>query len=92
MAIPKLDRQMSSYKRHGGKRWRHEQVGKIKSVLDFAGVKDLEQLGSKQIIAFYKSMRENGKSVKTQQAYFYALAAAYREIGRLKEPPRPHSP
>lgn len=80
---------MRAYKRHGGKRWRNEQVGKVAAVLAFSGAKDINEVGYGHVVSFYRQLRVDGKSHKTQMAYFYALAAAYREVGRTKEPPRP---
>jgi len=87
--MDKLDHLMRSYKKHGGKQWRKEQVSKIRTVLKFSNCNDLHQLGSRMIIQFYIHLRSQNRSYKTLMSYFYALKAGYEVLGRSSEPPRP---
>ena len=87
--MDRVEIKMNSYKRHGGKRYRAKQCNRIRAVLQHAKVGCITQLGSKHVIRFYEHLRAENMTFKTQMAYFYAIASAYKEIGRPKEPPRP---
>lgn len=84
----KLERIMNSYKRHGGKKNRREQVGKIRAACAFLEV-DPHNLGKNQINRFYEHLRASNRSLKTINNYYYAFAALYQELGRKSKPPRP---
>lgn len=84
----KLERIMNTYKRHGGKRNRREQVGKIRAACAFLEV-DPHNLGKNQIKRFYEHLRASNRSIKTINNYYYAFASLYKELGRNSKPPRP---
>jgi hypothetical protein len=84
----KTDRLLSLYSRKGGKKNRKEQVTRIKSVLCHPKISDPYQLGNKQIIAFYKYLREKKTSERTMYYYYLAICVLYDLLGR-KEPPKP---
>jgi hypothetical protein len=84
----KTDRLLSLYKRKGGKENRAEQVTRIKAVLRHAHVSDPYQLGNKQIISFYKYLREKKTAPRTIYYYYLAICVLYELLGR-KEPPKP---
>ena len=81
----------SVYKRHGGKKNRRNQVAKIRKVFEYAKIehqiKSVHQLGSKQIVSFYKANEK--LSEKTMYAYWLALKELYNWLNRSGEPPKP---
>jgi hypothetical protein len=84
----KTDQLLSIYSRKGGKENRAEQVTRIKAVLRHSNISDPYQLGNKQIISFYKYLREKKTSERTIYYYYLAIGVLFKLMDR-KEPPKP---
>lgn len=81
------DRRCYMFLRHGGKKNRRNVVAMINRVCEFSDIHHVEQLGKKQIIAFYKSHKH--LSHTTLRNYFYAMKLLYKMLGRKGDPPEP---
>lgn len=80
-----------SYVRHGGKRNRRQQVGRLVAACTWIaanhGLNKIDQIGKRQVIDFYRHHREMANG--TLMGYFYAFAELWEWLGRQGDPPRP---
>ncbi|RMD96631.1 MAG: hypothetical protein D6816_18645 [Bacteroidetes bacterium] len=51
------------------------------------GIRDLRQVGKRQVIGFLRELETSGRSAKTIQGHWYALRALFR-LAELPEPVR----
>lgn len=83
----------SSYVRKGSKENRRRQVRKmetvIKWILSHEKINSLDQLGKRQIIAFWQA--HQNLSEKTRYEYWRSVCILFELIGRSDTPPAPFS-
>lgn len=84
-----------SYTRKGGKDNRRQQAARMVAFAAHAeglGATDIGQLGSKQVVDYWRSLRAQGLSERTQYAHWLALRELWRLAGKPGEPPKPRAP
>lgn len=79
------------YVAHGGKSNRRQQVDRLVIAVTWVQTQfrltGLEQIGKRQVIAFWKSHRDMAPT--TAYAYWLALRALWGWLGRTEPPPKP---
>jgi site-specific recombinase XerD len=83
-----LEKIMSSYKSHGGKGNRAEQVDKIRKMMSHFGFIHPNQITNKHVISFYKYLKKQNKAEKTIYNYYLAIEKLYKFLGK-QPPPKP---
>jgi hypothetical protein len=84
-----------AYTRKGGKTNRRQQAARMVAFAAHAeglGATDIGQLGSKQVIAYWRALRAQGLSERTMYAHWLALRELWRLAGKSGDPPRPRQP
>jgi hypothetical protein len=91
--VSQIKELMSGYVRKGSKENRSRQVKKMIYVINFIEAQeklgDLNRLGKRQIIAFWKSHEH--LSEKTRYEYWRALDILFKKMSRKDIPPKPFS-
>ena len=81
------------YVAHGGKTNRRQQVDRLVIMVSWMqaefSLTGIEQIGKRQVIAYWKSRRDMSQS--TAYAYWLALKVLWGWMGRTTEPPAPWS-
>lgn len=79
------------YVAHGGKRNRRQQVDRLVILANWIQahfrVTGLDQIGKRQVIAFWKAHRDMAPA--TAYAYWLAIKVLWQWLGRSEDPPPP---
>ncbi len=83
-----------SYVRKGGKTNRNQQIRRLIFVVSWIGeyyprINQLEQIGKKQIIQFWKNHRDFANS--TAYGYWLSIKLLWSFLNRPSVPPKPHT-